>query len=76
VIGRKKDVSPARKRLQKLNSDDILNWCDQAGSGVAKGLDDYRRLHQPQSLDEARMGLEVLLEAVDVLRVRDDAGRR
>lgn len=70
MIGKKAKTSPARKRLSRMSTPDILNWCDQAGSGVAKGLDDYRRLSMAQSLDEARMGLEVLLDAVDELLSR------
>jgi hypothetical protein len=76
ILGRKPKKSQARQRLERLSDSDILNWCDQAGSGVAKGLDDYRRLKMSESLVEARMALEILLDAVDLLEERaTGAGR-
>lgn len=60
----------ARKRLLRLPTMDILNWCDQAGSGMARALDDYRRLNMDESLDEARDGARTLLVAIDVLQER------
>lgn len=70
MISRKKTTSKARARLSRLATPDILNWADQAGSGVAKALDDYRRLGMTESLNEAQMGLETLLDAVEELRSR------
>ena len=60
----------AQRRLAKMPSSDILNWCDQAGSGVARCLDDYRRLDLPESLLEAEMGLTALLDAIGELKGR------
>lgn len=61
----------AKKRLGRLQTVDILNWADQAGSGVAKALDDYRRIGTSESLEEARIGLESLLGLVEVLQERE-----
>jgi hypothetical protein len=60
----------ARKRMTRLPESDVLNWTDQAGTGVAKALDDYRRLGTPESLQEAREGLEALLGCIDALEGR------
>ena len=60
----------AHQRLQRLQTVDVLNWSDQAGSGVFKALDDYRRLGTPESLQDARKGLEALIAVVDVLEAR------
>ena len=62
--------SKAQRRLERLPDVEILNWCDQAGSGMAKALDDYRRLRLPESLEEAKLGAETLLVAIDVLKAR------
>ena len=64
---RRKGLSKARKRLQRLGKVEILDWCDQAGSGVFRTLDDYRRQGTQESLLEAEMGLEALLDAVQEL---------
>lgn len=60
----------ARRRLEMLPDHEILNWVDAAGSGVAKALDDFRRLRDGDSLREAEQGLAALSGAVDVLTAR------
>lgn len=60
----------ARKRLSRLGTHEILNWADMAGSGMAKGLDDYRRNADAESLAEIRNGLIALLAAVDEITGR------
>jgi len=62
--------SKAQRRLEKLPNVEILNWIDQAGSGMAKAVDDYRRLGMPESLAEAKMGAEVVLVALEVIQAR------
>lgn len=62
--------SKAQRRLERLPDVEILNWCDQVGSGMAKAIDDYRRLRLPESLQEAKMGAETLLVALEVLQAR------
>lgn len=70
-LGRaEKAPSKAHKRLSRLPTPSVLDWADQAGSGVFKALDDYRRLGTQESLQEARSGLEALLAVVDVLEER------
>lgn len=71
MIRRKRGLSKARKRLQRLKTVEILDWCDQAGSGMFRTLDDYRRLGTQESLLEAKIGLEALLDAVEELLERD-----
>jgi len=75
MLGRKNQGSDtirdkARERLKRLSDADILNWADVAGSGIAKALDDYRRLNDKGSLEEAHRGASQLQGALDVLRER------
>lgn len=60
----------AQKRLSKLPNDDLLNWADQAGSGMARGLQDYRSYGSWDSLQEIETGLESLRAIVDLLQAR------
>lgn len=62
--------SKARTRLEMLPDHEILNWADQAGTGVARALDDFRRLRDADSLRDAEQGLAALAGAVDVLTGR------
>lgn len=57
----------AEERLSRLQTTDILNWADQCGTGVAKALDDYRRLGETDSLIEAQNGVSALAGVIDVL---------
>lgn len=61
----------ASARLGRLKTPEVLNWADQAGSGVAKALDDYRRLGGRESLLEARDGISALAGVLDVLLSRE-----
>lgn len=63
----------AAKRLARLATPDVMNWADQAGTGVAKALDDYRRIGDRQSLLEAQEGVAALAGVLDVLLARDSA---
>lgn len=62
----------AVRRFAKLPKLDILDWTDQAGSGMARALDDYRRLGMPESVAEAKMGALAVLAAIRVLGDRHD----
>lgn len=64
----------AAERLSRLGNPDILNWADQAGTGIAKALDDYRRLGDFGSLQEAEDALSALAGVVDVLKRRHALG--
>lgn len=76
MLGRKPAVredptrAKARKRLGMLPNHEILNWADQAGSGVAKALDDFRRLGDPDALRDAEAGVAAIAGAIDVLTRR------
>lgn len=63
--------SKARARLGRLKTPEVLNWADQAGSGIAKALDDYRRLGERESLLEAKEGVSALAGVIDVLLSRE-----
>lgn len=61
----------AKKRLARLPTIDILNWLDQAGSGMARSLGDYRR--DPEStisLEEAHEGALAVLSGIELLLQR------
>lgn len=60
----------AYQRLSKLETGRILDWCDQAGTGVARSFSDYRKLGSEESLEEARMGVVTLLVALELLQER------
>lgn len=76
MFGRDKDDKvrdKARKRLSRLATPDVLNWADQAGTGIARALDDYRRLGERESLLEAQSGVAALAGVLDLLLQRDSA---
>jgi len=60
----------AFERMDRLSRMEILDWADMAGSGVARALQDYRRHETPESLEEARIGLQSLLGCVDAIQKR------
>lgn len=60
----------ARQRMSRLPTVEILDWADQAGSGVAKALNDFRRDGNRESLEEARIGMQALLGTVEELQSR------
>jgi len=61
----------AEQRMSRLPTPEVLNWADQAGTGVAKALDDYRRLGKRESLVEAQNGISALAGVLDVLLNRE-----
>lgn len=60
----------AAQRLGRLSTSEILDWSDQAGTGVAKALMDYRRTGEEACLEEARQGASALQGCLDVLAAR------
>jgi len=62
----------ARKRVQRMPEDMILDWADQCGNGIVKALSDYRRERSPESLLEASQGISSMAGVVDALRARMD----
>ena len=67
--GREEDSirAKARRRVRKTTTPELLDWADQAGTGIAKALDDFRRYNTPESLQEAAEGVSALAGVVDVL---------
>lgn len=63
----------ARRRVQKMSVHELLNWADAAGSGMAKGFDDYRRDGNPDSLHEIQDALVALSEVTEELIIREEA---
>lgn len=57
-------------RLSRLETTAVLDWCDLAGSGLARALGDYRRDRLPESLDEAKEAVTCLEAAVEVIHAR------
>lgn len=74
MIGRKKNpdvvLEHAKNRLDRLPSVEILNWLDQAGSGMARALGDFRRSEDPEILVEAREGALALVAGIELLQGR------
>lgn len=60
-----------RRRVDGLSSREILDWCDNAGTGVALAINDYRKEGAKDSLLDAQNGLIALLGCVEVLLTRD-----
>lgn len=65
----------ASRRVAKMQDSELLEMADAVGSGLAKGLDDYRRLDEQASLDEVLEGLIALQALVLELKLRDAARR-
>lgn len=64
----------AGERLSRLTTPEVLNWVDQAGTGIAKAFDDYRKMGDEVSLMEVDSGLASLAGALDVLKSRHALG--
>lgn len=60
----------AHKRLARLSTPEILDWCDQSGTALAGTLAGYRRGGADATLDDARTALLCLEAAVDILTGR------
>lgn len=60
----------AATRVSRIPEDELLDWADVAGSGIARALREYQSRRDPRHLIEAR-------EAVSALQgVIDDLARR
>lgn len=67
------ELRRARRRVAKMSVHELLNWADQAGSGMAKAFDDYRKDPQMTSLDEIASGLIALTAVTEQLIARQEA---
>ncbi len=63
-------VSSARKRISVIETSQLLDYADAAGSGMAKGFADYRRYQDLDSVAEIAEGLLVLWAITLELRDR------
>jgi hypothetical protein len=61
-------LKQASRRVQKMSTNDLLNWADVAGSGMAKGFMDYREHGDIESL--AEIGLAVITLHAVVLELK------
>jgi hypothetical protein len=60
----------ASKRVRKANTSLLLDWADAAGSGMAKGFQDYREHGDFASLTEIGLGVITLHAVVLELKAR------
>jgi hypothetical protein len=63
-------VAKARKRVATVSTDRLLDHADEAGSGMAKGFDDFRKHQDLTSISEIAEGLLVLWAITLELRDR------
>jgi hypothetical protein len=66
-------LAAARRRVAKMGTNELLNWADVAGSGMAKGFSDYRREGDVLSLDEIHLALISLTAVTDELIIRGES---
>ncbi len=59
-----------RRRVERLSTPELLDRADQAGSGMARALQDYRRHGTVESLHEAEQGVVALDAVLEVLLER------
>lgn len=63
----------ASKRVARLTTTALLDWADAAGSGMAKGFDDYRKHGDLASVEEIALGMITLQAVVYELKLRAEA---
>ena len=59
-----------QKRVEKLSTQELMGWADQAIFGVGRAMSDWQRFKSKDSLDEAIMGAEALHEVLKILKER------
>lgn len=65
-------LARASRRCARQSTTELLDWADAAGSGMAKGFDDYRKHGDLTSLEEIGLGLITLQALVLELKARAD----
>jgi hypothetical protein len=60
----------AHRRVAKRATTELLDWADVAGSGMARGFQDYREQGTLASLEEIGLGLITLHAVVLELKAR------
>jgi len=68
-------LTRASRRCARMAITELLDWADSAGSGMAKGFDDYRKHGDLGSLEEIGLGLITLQAVVLELKAHADAER-
>lgn len=67
------ELARARRRVARMSVNELLDWADAAGSGMAKGFSDYRKEGEMVSLEDIRVGLIALTALTDELIGRHEA---
>jgi len=68
----KVEKTKIQKRVEKLSTQELMGWADQAIFGVGRAMSDWQRFGSPDSLEEAILGAEALHEVLKILKERTD----
>jgi len=63
-------VTKAQKRVAMLPTPELLTWSDQVLYSIGKNLAGWQRSQNPQTLEEARLGAEVIQAITETLTER------
>lgn len=63
-----------QRRVSRLDTHALTDWCDTAAVGVGRAFNDWQQDGNQDSLDEARMGTAALLVALEELKNRTAVG--
>lgn len=66
------DYSKAVKKAQSMNSEAMLSWMDDALLGMGKGIMDYRRVRDIDSLYEIRRAISTLQALTEELIIKQE----
>lgn len=66
-----KEYNTAVKRLGKMSNAEILEWLDQAGTGMEGLVANYRRTGDIEYIHELAPSISVIQAAVEELIIRD-----
>jgi len=58
------------KRVDSLPTDELLSWTEQALYGIGRNLSSWQRTRDAATLEEARMGAEVLYTILQTINQR------
>jgi hypothetical protein len=64
------EQSAVDRRIEKMSTEELISWADQAIFGVGRSMSDWQRFDSIESLKEARMGAEALYKVLDRVLVR------
>jgi len=63
-------VTKVQKRVSSLPTQELLTWADQVLYSIGKNLAGWQRSQNPQTLEEARLGAEVIQAITETLTER------